>query len=165
MYYYYYEIWGGKLLDIYYKWQLEWIQSLDHINSPYCCHLCGSNIFHQGLGGGCCHGWTLPRAFIGKAPDLKTMSNSPAPYFLGSIKTQCFETWGWNLASWGKTNGSKAMNSHMLLGYFMITSYNIHSEHPFTSCWKISHQGCLHLRQRTIQQISCCASAMSFGWI
>ena len=49
------------------------------------------------------------------------------------------------------------------LPYFvgLFHGYNIHSEHPLTSCWKISRQGCLHLRQRTIQQISCCGSAMS----
>jgi hypothetical protein len=66
---------------------------------------------------------------------------------------------GVKLGQLGKKQWVKSYELPYFVGLFH--GYNIHSEHPFTSCWKISHQGCLHLRQRTIQQISCCGSAMS----
>ena len=66
---------------------------------------------------------------------------------------------GVKLGQLGKKQWVKSYELPYFVGLFH--GYNIHSEHPLTSCWKISHQGCLHLRQRTIQQISCCGSAMS----
>ena len=156
---YYYEIWGGKLLDIYLKMAIgvnpiSWSYQLPHIAAT-----CVDPISSTRGWGGCCHGRTLPRAFIGKAPDGKTMSNSPAPVLFGFHQNTMLRNLGVKLGQLGKKQWVKSYELPYFVGLFH--GYNIHSEHPFTSCWKISHQGCLHLRQRTIQQISCCGSAMS----
>ena len=110
------------------KWQLEWIQSLDHINFPILLPLVWIQYLPPGVGGAVVTAEHCPGLLLAKRPMGKRCQILRPPYFLGSIKTQCFETWGWNLASWGKNNGSKAMNSHILLGYFMVITsiLNIH---------------------------------------